>query len=343
MSVNITLAEVAAHLQAEIQGDADIALSAVATLLTAVSGELSFIASQKYLTDLKNTSASAVIIAPALRHYWAGNALIVNDPYLAYAKAAALFKEPTKITTGIHPSAIMGHRCQLDSDVSIGANVVLGDEVKLAAGVIVAANSVIGDQCNIGANSEIKSNVTLVKKVRLGEHCIIHSGAVLGCDGFGNANDNGYWHKIPQLGGVVIGDDVEIGANTTVDCGALGDTTIEKGVRIDNLVQIAHNVFIGAHTAIAACCGIAGSTKIGKYCMLGGQVGIAGHLTICDKVMLTGRTMVTHSISEPGVYSSGTGMLENSRWRKTMVHLRNLDKLVSKIRRLEKSARFNDG
>jgi len=340
--VAIRLVEIAQHVQATLQGDAELQISAIAALSSALAGELSFIVEPKYLANLKTTKASAVIMTRELSAHWVGNALLVDDPYLAYAKAAELFKKPTGITSGIHDSVSIGANCQIDPSASIAANVVLGDRVTLGKNVSIGANTVVGNDCSLAANCELKANVTLCDSVTLGKACIVHNGAVLGCDGFGNANDHGRWYKIPQLGGVRIGNDVEIGANSTIDCGALGDTIIEDGVRIDNLVQIAHNVSIGAHTAIAACCGISGSTKIGRHCMLAGQVGIAGHLEICDKVILTGKAMVTRSITKPGIYSSGTGIMDNTAWRKSIVHFRNLDKLVKKIKQLQKNSEVND-
>ena len=331
-----TLTEIAQHIGAELHGDATLKISAIAALTTAIAGELSFIVDNKHLDALNASQASAVIISPELASHWTGNALIVADPYLGYAKAAGLFKKTANTPIGIHPSSIIGQNCKIDTNVSIGANVVLGDNVTVEQATIIGANTVIGENCTIAARCELKANVTLCDSVSIGEACIIHSGAVIGCDGFGNAQENGYWYKIPQLGGVRIGDNVEIGANTTIDRGALGDTIIEDGVRIDNLVQIAHNVFIGAHTAIAACCGIAGSTSIGKHCMLAGQVGINGHLTIADNVILMGKAMVTNSISQPGIYASGTGLMEAGAWRKSVVHFRHLDELAKKVKQLEK-------
>ena len=332
-----TLAQIAKYVDAKLVGDANVQISAIAPLANAIAGDLSFIVAEKYLTELEATAASAVIIPPDLAEHWSGNALVTTNPYLAYAKAAELFNKKSTVPRGIHPSVVIGDNCTIAENVYIAANVVIGNNVTIAAGTIIGANTVIGNDCEIGENCEFKAHVTVCDDVHLGKHCIVHSGAILGCDGFGNANDNGVWHKIPQLGGVRIADDVEIGANTTIDCGTLGDTIIGTGVRIDNLVQIAHNVVIGAHTAIAACCGIAGSTEIGQYCMLAGQVGVNGHIKICDHVILTAKAMVTNSIDKPGVYSSGTGIMEASLWRKSVVHFRNLDKIVKKIKQLGKT------
>ncbi len=334
---NKTLAQIAKHIEAKLVGNANRQISAIAPLAMAGASDLSFIVAEKYLPELETTEAGAIILSPQLAKYWPGDALIADNPYLAYAMAAELFVNMPTIPQGMHPSVVIGSHCTIAKNVRIAANVVIGNNVVINDGVIIGANTVIGDRCQIGTNCQFKAHVTLCDDVFLGKNCIIHSGAVIGCDGFGNANNHGQWHKIPQLGGVRIADDVEIGANTTIDCGTLGDTVISTGVRIDNLVQIAHNVEIGAHTAIAACCGIAGSTKIGEYCMLAGQVGVNGHIKICDHVILTGKAMVTNSISKPGIYSSGTGIMEASLWRKSVVHFRNLHKTMKKIKQLRKT------
>ncbi len=336
MTTSITLREIAAHINAELRGEANIKIIAIAPLALASANELSFIVEKKHLAHLQQSRAAAIILSPQLVERWSGNALVVANPYLAYAKAAELFAKVPAVRAGIHSSAVVGDNSNVAASASIGAHVVLGNNVFIGKNTVIAANVVVGDDCRIGANCQLKANVTLCDDVVIGDRCIIHNGAVIGCDGFGNANVQGHWHKIPQLGGVRLGDDIEVGANSTIDCGTLGDTVIETGVRIDNLVHIAHNVHVGAHTAIAAGCGIAGSTKIGKYCMLAGQVGIVGHLRICDNVVFTARAMVTSSVSQPGVYSSGTGLMPQSAWQKSIVHFRHFDKLVKKIRQVEK-------
>lgn len=337
MLTSIPLKKIAAYINAELRGNANAKIVALAPLTLADANELSFITEKKHLVHLAQSHAGAVIVSPQLVGNWQGNALVVADPYLGYAKAAELFVRAPVVTPGIHQTAIIGNNCDIARNASIGPNVVIGNNVSIGENTVVAANIVIGNDCRIGNNCQLKVNVTLCDDVDLGNQCIIHSGAVLGCDGFGNANEQGRWHKIPQLGGVHLGDDVEVGANSTIDCGALGDTVIETGVRIDNLVHIAHNVHIGAHSAIAAGCGIAGSTTIGKYCMLGGQVGIVGHLDICDHVIFTARAMVTSSVNEPGVYSSGTGLMPQAIWQKSVVHFRHLDRLAKKIRQIVKT------
>lgn len=224
----------------------------------------------------------------------------------------------------------------VDPTASVGAFVVIESGAQIAADVTIGAHCVIGARSVIGEGGWLAPRVTLYHDVRIGKRVVIQSGAVLGGEGFGFANSKGIWHKIAQVGGVTIGDDVEIGVNTAIDRGALADTIIGNGVKLDNQIQIAHNVQVGDHTAMAACVGISGSTKIGKHCMLAGGVGLVGHIEICDNVFLTGMTMVTHSITEPGAYSSGTAMQPAAEWRKSAARIRQLDDLARRLRQLEK-------
>jgi len=260
-----------------------------------------------------------------------GTALIARDPYVAFAKIAALFDVAPARPPGIHPSASIDPSAQIAAGAHIGAFVSIGARSVVGDGCVIGPGSVIGDDCQVGDGCELIARVTLVTRVRLGKRVRIHPGAVLGADGFGLAMDAGHWIKVPQLGGVTIGDDCEIGANACVDRGALEDTTLEEDVRLDNLVQVAHNVHIGAHSAIAGCTGIAGSAKIGRYCMLGGAVGVVGHLEICDKVVITGKSVVRNSIHEPGEYSSGTPLTDNRTWRKNAARFKQLDALARRI------------
>ncbi len=335
----ISLNQLARELDAQLVGDPNHQIDACANLDAAKSNQLSFIYNKKYVPALKETQAGVVIVSPAFASDCVGNALVVSNPYLAYAKAAALIYQVEKKPASIHPTAVLGNDCSVSNDCTIAANVVIGDRVTLQEGCSVGPGCFIDDDVVIGKNSRLVSNVTLSKGTILGEDNIIHASAVIGSDGFGYApqdNKQG-WFKIPQLGRVVMGDDVEIGANTCIDCGALGDTVIGNGVKIDNLVQIAHNVQIGDHTAIAACTGIAGSTKIGAHCTLAGGVGLVGHISIADGVHITGMTMVTHSIKEAGAYSSGTPFQSNGDWLKNAVRFKQLDTLSKKINKLIKS------
>lgn len=326
-----TLGELAKKIDAELKGDADCVITGIAALQSAQSGHLSFLNNTKYRHYLSNTQASAVILTEADFSLCSTNALVVEDPYYAYAQLAKEFSEEVNMPSGIHASAVVGKGCQIDSTVSIGANVVIGDRVRIGANTQISSGCVIGDDCSIDQDSFLWANVTLYYAVRLGARALIHSGAIIGSDGFGFANHKGVWHKVPQLGTVIVEDDVEIGANTTIDRGAIDNTIIEKGVKLDNQIQVAHNVQIGAHTAIAGCVAIAGSTKIGKYCMIGGGSCINGHIEIADGVMLTGMSMITHSIKERGVYSSGTGFMENRKWHKNVIRFRHLDELARRV------------
>ena len=330
------LAELAAVSGAELVGDADCIINGLAPLNKAQAGQLSFLDNAAYRPHLKTSQASAVVISPADANDCTMHALITEHPRQCFAKLAALFVYKPSQFSGIHPTAIIGSGCKIAATASIGPYCVLGDNVVIGENTVVSATCFIGDSCTVDADCYLWPRVTLYHQVILGKRVIIHSGAVLGSDGFGMVNEQGVWRKIPQLGGVTIADDVEIGANTTIDRGTLENTVIETGVKLDNQIQIAHNVVIGAHTAIAACVGIAGSTRIGKHCMIGGATGIGDHLEIADGVMMTGMTMVTKSIHKPGVYSSGTGFQENHKWHKNVARFKQLDDIVRRLLELEK-------
>ncbi len=255
---------------------------------------------------------------------------------MTYAEAATILCPQFREPGGIHPSAVVEAGAQVDPTAWIGPNAVIGTDARISANVSIGPGCVVGRGSVIGAGSELVANVTVLHECVIGERALFHPGVVVGADGFGIANDKGRWVKVPQLGRVVIGNDVELGANTTVDRGAIEDTVIEDGVKIDNQVQIAHNVRIGAHTAIAGCAGIAGSAKIGRHCAIAGGVGIAGHLEIADGVQITAMALVTKSISQPGVYSSGTPLQPNDEWHKNFARFRKLDEMARRLRALEK-------
>ena len=266
--------------------------------------------------------------------------LEMANPYLGYAKLSQLFDPlPARDVTGIHPTAVVADDAMLGNGVSVQAHAVIEAGVVLGERVVVGAGSVIGADSVVGDDTRLHANVTVCHGVVVGKRVILQSGCVIGGDGFGFAHDGAGWHKIAQLGGVVLGDDVEVGSCSSIDRGALGDTIIGNDVKIDSQVQIAHNVIIGDHSALAGCVGIAGSTTVGKHCMLGGGVGLSGHLTICDGVQVTGMSLVTNSIHEPGVYSSGTGAMNNTQWRKNAVRFKQLDEIAKRLSRLEKSHR----
>ncbi len=333
-----TLAELADRFGLGLRGAGDTILRGVSTLARAGAGELAFLANPRYRGELAQTRASAVV----LRHGDADGApcpcLIATDPYLAFARIAALFAPRHRPEAGIHPSAAIDPSARIDPSTHIGAFTSIGARSVVEAGAIIGSGSVIGEDCHVGADSELVARVTLVTRVRLGRRVLIHPGAVLGADGFGLARDGDHWIKVPQTGGVVVGDDCEIGANTTIDRGALEDTVLEEDVRLDNQIQIAHNVRIGAHTAMAGCVGVAGSTKIGRNCMIAGAVGINGHIEICDNVVVHAAGVVLQSITEPGEYASGTLLQDHRDWRRNATRFKRLDELARRLDALSKDS-----
>jgi UDP-3-O-[3-hydroxymyristoyl] glucosamine N-acyltransferase len=336
MTAKITLGHLAEFLGATLRGPADKEITGLATLQEAGAGQVSFLANPQYRKFLANTHAAAVLLKPADAEGYAGDALLIADPYLAYARISHLFDPKPKAAAGIHPTAVVADDAVVDPSASVGAYVVIESGARIAAGVTLGAHCFIGARSVIGEGGWLAPRVTLYHDVRIGQRVVIQSGAVLGGEGFGFANEKGVWQKIAQIGGVAIGDDVEIGVNTAIDRGAMDDTRIGNGVKLDNQIQIAHNVQVGDHTAMAACVGISGSAKIGKHCMLAGGVGLVGHIEICDGVFITGMTMVTHSITEPGSYSSGTAMQPAAEWRKSAARLRKLDDMARRLQQLEK-------
>ncbi|WP_110951335.1 UDP-3-O-(3-hydroxymyristoyl)glucosamine N-acyltransferase [Pseudomonas bohemica] len=336
MTAPITLGHLAEFLGATLRGPADKEISGLATLQEAGPGQVSFLANPQYRKFLATTQAAAVLLKPADAEGYAGDALLIADPYLAYARISHLFDPKPKAAAGIHPTAIVAEDAVVDPNSSIGPYVIIESGARIAAGVTLGAHCYIGARSVIGEGGWLAPRVTLYHDVRIGQRVVIQSGAVLGGEGFGFANEKGVWQKIAQIGGVTIGDDVEIGVNTAIDRGAMDDTRIGNGVKLDNQIQIAHNVQVGDHTAMAACVGISGSAKIGKHCMLAGGVGLVGHIEICDGVFITGMTMVTRSITEPGSYSSGTAMQPAAEWRKSAARIRQLDDMSRRLQQLEK-------
>ncbi|PBP50590.1 UDP-3-O-(3-hydroxymyristoyl)glucosamine N-acyltransferase [Pseudomonas syringae] len=336
MSITIKLGQLAEFLGATLRGDKDIEITGLATLQEAGPGQVSFLANPKYRKLLVDTQATAVLLKPADAEGYTGNALVVPDTYLAYARISHFFDPKPKSSAGVHPTAVIAADALIDPAASIGAFAVIESGVRIAAGVTIGAHCFIGARCEIGEGGWLAPRVTLYHDVRIGKRVVIQSGAVLGGEGFGFAQDKGIYHKVAQIGGVTLGDDVEVGVNTAIDRGALADTRIGNGVKLDNQIQIAHNVQVGDHTAMAACVGVSGSTKIGKHCMLAGGVGLVGHIDICDGVYITGMTMVTHSITEPGSYSSGTAMQPADEWRKSAARLRKIDDMARRLQKLEK-------
>jgi UDP-3-O-[3-hydroxymyristoyl] glucosamine N-acyltransferase len=321
----VTLGELAQCTGAQLQGDASVAINGIATLDSAGPGDLAFLYNRRYRKFLAVTGASAVLLTPDDAPNCPVAALVMENPYLGYARAALRLAPPRTFAAGIHPSASVAESAVIEKTASVGPNCVIGDGAQIGEHVVLEAACHIGAGVRIGGYTHLYANVTLYHGVGVGSRCIMHSGVVIGSDGFGYARDGSHWVKIPQLGAVQIGDDVEIGANTCIDRGALKDTVIEPGVKIDNLVQIGHNVRIGAQSAIAGCTGIAGSTTIGKRCLIGGAVGIAGHLEICDDVTILAKSGVHKSIRTPGVYSSGWPVQEARTWHR---HISALSRLA---------------
>lgn len=335
--IQFSLAELAEKLHARLVGEGAVLISGIAPLYRAQEGEITFLLANAYKTQLAACRASAVVLAEPHLSDYNGNALVLDNPSLGYAQLAALFTPKSQAEAGIHPSAVVSATAIIHSSVKIGAHCVVGERVTIGAHTSIGPGAVIGDDCQLGESCQINANVTLYHHVKLKDRVILHSGAVIGADGFGLVNDRGKWLKIAQLGGVSLGNDVEVGANTTIDRGAMDDTVLEDGVKCDNQIQIGHNVVIGAHTAIAGCVGIAGSTKIGQHCMIGGASVIADHLEIADQVILTGGAQVGQSITEPGVYSSGLPVQPRLQWHRHVVRSKQLDELFSRVKKLEKA------
>ena len=334
MQPSYTLGQIAEKIGAIVDGDENCLIDSLATLVTAKKDQIAFLANAKYKHQLASTSASAVIISPDCVDDFIGNKLIMKNPYLGFALTAQLLDTTPNPADSIHATAVIDKSVILGNNVTIGANAVIESGVELADNVSIGAGCFVGKSAKIGANTKLWANVSIYHHVKIGKNCLIQSSSVIGSDGFGYANDKGQWLKIPQLGSVVIGDNVEIGACTTIDRGALDNTEIHNGVIIDNQIQIAHNVIIGERTAIAAGTSIAGSTKIGKDCTLAGRVAMSGHLTIADKVIITGNSMVIKSIKEAGLYSSGMPAMPNRDWLKNNVRINKLDKLTDQVKKL---------
>ncbi len=324
MHAEFSLGELAVRFGLELRGAPDIRITHVATLSQAAEGALSFLANSRYRRSLRTTRASAVVLTAEEAQNCPAAALVTPNPYLMYARIAWLFHPPEEEAPGIHPSAVVAGSARIAASAGVGALAVIEEYVELGERVRIGPGCIVQRGVRVGADTRLIARVNLYPGARIGERCIVHAGAVIGADGFGFASDRGAWLKVPQVGGVRIGDDVEIGANTTIDRGAIGDTVVEQGVKLDNQIQVGHNVTIGAHTAIAGCTGISGSTTLGKRCMVGGMVGFAGHLTIADDVVITGCSLVSASIKEAGSYSSGMPAVPTRAWRRMVAQLRRL-------------------
>ncbi len=335
--MSVTLGELAVRFGCELRGDPDVRVDSVAPLASAEPGSVSFLANPRFRTQLEQTRASAVVIDAATAAKSPVAALISANPHATFARIAALLYPRPKHPPGIHPTAVVAADAQVDASAHVGPFAVIG------SGSVIGPRADIGPHCVIEDGVQVAEDVQLVARVTLchgsviGARTVIHPGAVIGSDGFGLAREaDGAWLKVPQVGRVVLGPDVEIGSNTTIDRGAIGDTVLDEGVKLDNQIQIGHNVRVGAHTAMAACVGISGSTTIGRRCMIGGMVGVVGQLSICDDVAVTGLTMVSHSITRPGVYSGGIPAEDARTWRRIVARLKRIDSLAGRVTALER-------
>jgi len=339
----LKLKDIAEKIGARIRGDGDCEITGIASLENAAVGDVSFLSNNRYRGHLRDTHASAVILREQDADEFTGNVLIMDQPSAGYGRAALLLAPERETVAGTHGSAVISPSASIADSASIGPYCVIEDDVHVGARVDLGPGCTLGAGCVVGDDSRLVARVTVCAGSQIGKRAVLHPGVVIGADGFGLTNENGIWKKIPQLGHVVLGDDVEIGANSCVDRGALKPTRIGNGVKIDNLVQVAHNVVIGDHCAIAGCVGIAGSARLGKRCSIGGGVGILGHVDITDDVMVTGMTFVSKSIDKAGIYSSGSPLETNQQWRRNMVRMKKLDELAKKVAHLEKQMHGKKG
>lgn len=330
-----SLGDLATQFGCELIGDPATVVTRVATLANAGPDALSFFSNPAYRSQLQETRAGAVVLHADVADDCPVAALIAAEPYATYARIATVLYPPESFSPGIHASAVIDPTARVSASAHVAPHAIVGNGSVIAENAFVGPGCVIGPRCRIGQSTRLHANVTLVQDVSVGERCIVHPGAVIGADGFGNAHGDAGWIKVPQTGGVQIGNDVEIGANTTIDRGTIEDTVIEDGVRLDNLIQIAHNVRIGEHTAMASQSGVSGSTVIGKRCMFGGQSGMVGHITICDDVVVGGATMISKDIREPGFYTGSFPAEKDRDWKRKVARFRRLDDLAHRVRKLE--------
>lgn len=332
----ITLGQLAERIGAQLEGDPERRIHGVGSLLGAGPEQLTFLASNRYRGQLAATRAGAVILRRQDAADCPVDRLINDNPYLSYARAAASFVDQEPLRAGRDPSAVIDPSAEVSPDAQIGALVAIGAGTKVAHHSYIGPGCVIGRGVTIGTGCRLVARVTICDGSRLGDRVLAQPGAVIGSDGFGHAHDGAHWVRIPQLGAVTIGDDVEIGANTTIDRGAIEDTVVESGVKLDNLVQVGHNVHIGSDTAVAGCVGIAGSTRIGRHCRIGGGAGFKGHIEVADGVQVSFMTAVSKSLLAPGSYASTTLVEPQGRWRRNCVRFRKLDELARRLISLER-------
>jgi UDP-3-O-[3-hydroxymyristoyl] glucosamine N-acyltransferase len=333
-----SLGELAAKFGCELIGDPSVIVSRVATLSNADSTALSFLANRAYREALSSTSAAAVIVDQKDAADCPVAALVAHDPYLTFARIAEVLHPPAENVAGVHPSAVIDTSACVAETAHIAANAVIGENTVIGEHVYIGPGCIVGTDCKIGDYSRLIANVSVIQDVTVGDRCVLHPGCVIGADGFGMAMSEEGWVKVPQIGGVNIGDDVEIGANTCIDRGAIDDTIIDDGVRLDNLIQIGHNARIGAHTAIAGMTAIAGSATVGKRCMIAGLSGVIGHVTVCDDVVIKAQALILKDIDEPGMFSATFGAEKDKVWKRMVARFKRLDSLFDRVRKLEKAA-----
>lgn len=334
-AISLTLEQIVATLGGDLVGPGHLQVRRVMTLDAAEGDAIAFLASSKYRKQLESTRAGAVILGPSERDATEKPRIVSDNPYAYFARVSALLNPGPAHIPGAHPSAQIHPSAFVAASASIGACACVGPGAEIGERVILHPGVVVGENCRIGDGSTLNANVVIYHDCVIGKNCVLHAGVVIGGDGFGMAEEKGRWIKVPQVGRTVIGDDVEIGANSAIDRGALGDTIIEDGVKLDNLIQVGHNVIIGAHTAIAACTGIAGSTRIGRGCKIGGAAMIHGHIEICDHAIVAAGTMVRKSITEPGLYDGFFPALPHRDWMKNLAHFGRLHELADRVRQLE--------
>ena len=335
----VSLGSLAARFGCELVGDPDTEVSRVATLSNAGEGAVSFLANPAYRSQLATTAASAVILTPDIVDDNPVASLVASDPYVLFARVATVLYPRPSYPAGIHASAVVDGSAAVDPTAHVAPQVVVEAGASIGARSYVGPGSVIGTDCSIGDDCHISANVSLIDDVTIGDRVILHGGVVVGADGFGHKMADGAWLKVPQVGGVRIGNDVEIGACTSVDRGAIDDTVIEEGVKLDNQIQIAHNCRIGAHTVIASGTGVSGSTTIGSRCIIAGHVGFVGHISVCDNVMITGQAVITKDITTPGIYSGAFAAEPDRDWKRRVARFRRLDKLSERLQAIESMLR----
>jgi UDP-3-O-[3-hydroxymyristoyl] glucosamine N-acyltransferase len=339
--MSLTLGELAVRFGCELRGDPDTVVDSVASLGNAGPRDVTFLANPKYAAQLAQTRAGAVIVDAKSAAGSPVPSLVVANPHATYARVATLLHPDPPLNPGVHPLAAVDPSAQIDPTSEVAAGASVGEGVRIGARCFIGPGSVIEHGAVIHEDARLVARVFIGRRVQLGARCVIQPGAVVGGDGFGFAPEKGTWIKVPQLGSVIVGVDVEIGANTTIDRGAMGDTVIEDGVKLDNLIMIAHNCRIGAHSALAACVAIAGSSVVGKRCILGGRAGLTGHITLCDDVVVLGTSFISHNITKPGMYSSALPSEEAGAWRRIVARIKRLDLMAKRMRAVEKHVGFS--